>query len=545
MESKVLDIKVISSNFFRYPGSIIKIIHWEDIAFILVLCVLVFSRFYPVRLLDYPMWGDSYQHTVITQLMLDNGGLFSSWQPYADMTSLTYHFGFHSLSAVFAWVTGVTATQAVLIMGQLLNILAVLGVYLLVVRFSGNRWAGIIALIIAGLASPMPMFYVNWGRYTQLTGQAILPIAILITLDIFHRKKLVWKVSILGWIVISGLALTHYVILIFYIIFVIVYFSISLKGIGIKILSTRLAILAGGAIILFLPWFIHVFDGKILSITASHLTPVASINAILPKFIPGQQELVPYLPMWLWVLFALCILWGLWSRRKEILGVILWFFCLWFVSHLDTFGLPGSGIITSFAVLIFAYLPVSIIVVVAFTAVIQKMKVRDPLRTISLFVICLVGLIIWLKATVNTVQANIFALVTKPDIRAAEWIRANTDSSDSVIVGTDAGWWLPLSAGRMNSTPPLNYSSESEADPSYRVWVSNLARFSIKIGLTDPDIFPILKEYGITHIYIGQLQGQVNPSSYNLTIDPEVLLGDKHYLPIYHQDRVWIFEIID
>jgi hypothetical protein len=96
----------------------------------------------------------------------------------------------------------------------------------------------------------------------------------------------------------------------------------------------------------------------------------------------------------------------------------------------------------------------------------------------------------------------------------------------------------------MNSTPPLNYSSEAEADPSYRVWVSNLASFSIKIGLTDPDIFPILKDYGITHIYIGQLQGQVNPSSYKLTIDPETLLGDAHYLPIYHQDRVWIFEII-
>ena len=224
-ENKVLDIKVVSSSIFGYPGSIIKKIHWEDIAFILVLCVLVFTRFYPVRLLDYPMWGDSYQHTVITQLMLDNGGLFSSWQPYADMTSLTYHFGFHSLCAVFAWVTGVTAPQAVLVMGQLLNILAILGVYLLVVRFTGNRWSGIIALIIAGFASPMPMFYVNWGRYTQLTGQAILPIAILITLDIFHRQEASrerehpWLDCDLGFS-INSLCHTH-----LFVIFVIVYFS--------------------------------------------------------------------------------------------------------------------------------------------------------------------------------------------------------------------------------------------------------------------------------------------------------------------------------
>ena len=116
--------------------------------------------------------------------------------------------------------------------------------------------------------------------------------------------------------------------------------------------------------------------------------------------------------------------------------------------------------------------------------------------------------------------------------------------SNSVIVGTDAGWWLPLTAGRRNSTPPLNYSSETEEDPSYRAWVSNLASTLINTGMTDPSIFPILKELWNYSCIYWTITGQVNPSSYNLTIDPEVLLADAHYLPIYHQDRVWIFEII-
>src|SRR4029078_3697045 len=73
---------------------------WPDLALILVLALIFATRFLVIGWLDVPLWGDSYQHTMIAPLIADNGGLFDSWQPYADMQSFDYHFGFHTATAL-------------------------------------------------------------------------------------------------------------------------------------------------------------------------------------------------------------------------------------------------------------------------------------------------------------------------------------------------------------------------------------------------------------------------------------------------------------
>ncbi len=123
---------------------------------------LFLIRFYAIRSLPLPMWGDSVHHTLIVQLLLDNGGLFDSWQPYAEMESLTYHFGFHAIVAVFAMLSGLDAARATLIMGQFLNVFAVLSLAPLAWKISnGNRWATIVSWLFAGFISFMPMYYTN------------------------------------------------------------------------------------------------------------------------------------------------------------------------------------------------------------------------------------------------------------------------------------------------------------------------------------------------------------------------------------------------
>jgi hypothetical protein len=112
------------------------------------------------------------QHTVIAQLMVDNGGLFDSWEPYAPYRSLTVHFGFSSFAALLSWFTSMDSVRATLLMGQLISGLAVITLYPLAMRLTnGNRWAALGAVLVAGLLSPMPAYYVNWGRYAQLAGQ--------------------------------------------------------------------------------------------------------------------------------------------------------------------------------------------------------------------------------------------------------------------------------------------------------------------------------------------------------------------------------------
>jgi hypothetical protein len=187
-------------------------------------------RVYVARDLPVGMWGDSYHHTMIAQLLIENGGLFSSWQPYVPLRTFTYHFGFHSHVALLSLLTGEPATRGVIIVGQILNALAAPMAYLLTSRLFGNRAAGLWAALIVGFLNPMPAYYVNWGRYTQLAGQIILPAVCVAWMTLFdsavtrsiHRPSLL-RLLVFTVLLTSGLALTHYRVAVFAACFVLVY----------------------------------------------------------------------------------------------------------------------------------------------------------------------------------------------------------------------------------------------------------------------------------------------------------------------------------
>ncbi|MFQ5855610.1 MAG: DUF6541 family protein [Anaerolineae bacterium] len=172
-----------------------------------------------------PMWGDSYHHTLIAQLLVDHGGLFQSWEPYAPLQSFTYHFGFHSNVALFHWLTGTPVLESVIIVGQIINALAPLMIYPFVRRLGGSSWAGLIAVLIASLLSPMPSGYVNWGRYTQLTGMVVLPVAATLTIDAIASTDRAWRRLALASIAVAGLALSHYLVTLLYLPLVLAYLA--------------------------------------------------------------------------------------------------------------------------------------------------------------------------------------------------------------------------------------------------------------------------------------------------------------------------------
>jgi hypothetical protein len=61
-------------------------------------------------------------------------------------------------------------------------------------------------------------------------------------------------------------------------------------------------------------------------------------------------------------------------------------------------------------------------------------------------------------------------------------------------------------------------------------------------SLDHPDVLRMLKERGISNVYIGEQQGRVNNP--NPILDPDKILTSPYYQPIYHEDRVWIFKIL-
>ena len=105
--------------------------------------------------------------------MVDHFGLFDSWEPYAPLITFTYHFGFHANIAFWHWFTGTPVPDSLIVVGQIHNTAALLLAYVLTNILTGDRRAGLWAAALTGFVNTMPVYYVNWGRFTQLTGQLI------------------------------------------------------------------------------------------------------------------------------------------------------------------------------------------------------------------------------------------------------------------------------------------------------------------------------------------------------------------------------------
>jgi hypothetical protein len=537
---------------------------------VVLIAAIIFSRFWIIRSLDFPLWGDSYQHTLIAQLLVDNRGLFQSWLPYAELSTFTYHFGFHTLVACFNWISGFPMEKAVLWVGQIVNILAIIALYPLAKKLGKNRWSGPFVLLIAGLISSVPMSFVNWGRYTQLAGQAILPVAIFFTWRLLSSNHLNRRLLVINWIILGGLALSHYRVLIFMLLFYAAYILMHIRSGQLPVLIKKVFWSAIGGAVIFLPWLVLISPYKIVRNLLAQLTTLPDQAS---KFMIEYNKLgnpFEFFPPVIWIGVAAAIFWTIWRWRKNFITIILWW-CLVFLSANPMwFGLPGIGAISNFAVKIANYIPVGIILGAFMAKVSEKIHIdlqswnRIPLKTrttlrfslsLALFFVITIVSIISVNRRIDDILPAQYALATRPDQRAALWIKENTQPEDrflvnsffayggSVIAGSDGGWWLPLLTKRASTQPPLNYGTEEGFVQYHTEQVNLLVETLDQKGFSDPETQEALISQGVDYIYIGQQQGHVN--SPRPLVDINILKNNPHYKMVYHQDRVWIFNIID
>jgi hypothetical protein len=375
--------------------------------------------------------------------------------------------------------------------------------------------------------------------------------------------------------------------------FVIAFLLLHIRQRQTRTLLANLAWLAGGVGALFLPWFIHVLDGKLDDIFAYYLTTASSAAPAWVQEFNGIGDISSYLPIPLWLLLFLCAGWGLWRREKGVALVSLWWMLNLLAANPQWLRLPGEGIVNNFAVFIAAYIPASVLIgsgfgwwvtqwhVASNTPVVSQSP--DPDRSeeegtaegqiegwlmpgsvaqrgkwaISLLLLLLVtGVGMWgVRERLGDLHVPQHALVARPDLRAAAWIRENTLQDarflvnsffaygGSLIVGSDGGWWLPLMTQRQITLPPITYGSEQGPQSNYIHWVIALTAEIQNKGITSPDVLALLRERGVTHVYVGQRQGRVNYDGPHV-LEPAKLLSDLHFRPVYHQDRVWIFEVL-
>ncbi len=408
-----------------------------NVALIFLVGAIIFTRLWVIRSLDFPLWGDSYQHTMIAQLMIDNRGLFQSWLPYAELNTFTYHFGFHTLVACFDWISGMPIQKAVLWVGQMINILAIISLYPLAKKLGRNQWSGVFLLLIAGVISPMPMGYVNWGRYTQLAGQVILPAAIYFTWMLLEFERLDRRLLIVNWIILGGLALTHYRVLIFMLLFYLAFILMNLRSQPLSQLIIKIFWSGIGGALVFLPWLISIIPYRT---TQDFLIKITTMPEQASSFLKEYNILgdpFEFFPPAIWLGLAIAIGWAFWQREKNFVIVILWWFLVFLSANPMWIGLPGTGAISNFAVKIGGYIPVSIILgaftarmIDNFQAGLRARKIPSPkLKTISSVIIpvTLLVCIIYFGLSqallrLDAINPTAHALATRPDQRAASWI---------------------------------------------------------------------------------------------------------------------------
>ncbi len=530
------------------------------------LAAILTVRLLVIRPYTIPLWGDSVQHTVITQMFIDHGGLTHSWAPYAPFHSLTVHYGFHAIAAFFQWVTGLPAPQAVLIVGQIINALAVFTLYPLAMRISnGRRWVGIFAVLIAGMLIPVPMDYVNWGRYPQLAGQMILPVALWLLWELsIAPKHGAWRIALLAAIAASGMALTYYRMPFYYAAFLPAWFLGFIVPkwrsnrerwshlVGRLLLTGIFFGIALGA------WIPRLLSGNLGQSVVSNLGSTRPFDTVLELYRTWLKlgVLNNYIPSYLIGLTAISIIWRLVKRRWNAAIIAGWLFSLLGLVALRLTPLAGVALLDFFAIFIALYLPVALLVAELGNDLLRWLGHQNTkLGQWASIGMCLGIIAFGGGRQLERLDAN-YVLVTQADLAAMDWIRDHTrpDAKFLVngftiydgrsVVGSDAGWWIPFLAGRQNTIPP-QYAllNELPDDPNYLQQTVNLVSQLDQTPPTTKEGLKLLCEQGIDHVYIGQGQGRVASQELDPYLVPSELLASSAYDLLYHQDQVWVFAL--
>jgi hypothetical protein len=566
-----------SGIFIRFKKTLLKsadLRTWlPDLALVVIVFLIFFTRLWAIRSLDAPLWADSVQHTAIAQLLKNNGGLFQSWMPITPYSSLTVQFGFSSFSVLFSWLLQLDIPKAVLIVAQLINGLAVITLYPLAVKIArGSHWAGVGAVMAAGLISSMPAYYINWGRFAQLAGQAVLPVALwliwealampLVKPSLRKITPLTVKTIFLSAIVLAGMMLSYYRMPFFYVTFVlslVVVLGITVWCGDTKLWIKALIVLIIVAVIaafLLIPWALRMLNSQLAADIEVGIFGDSPLERVKNEMDVWKNvfRLLPEAGI-LMALSFVSLVWSSIRKNWNVTAVFLWVIFLIAIIPSMLIHLPGANMMQTFAIEISLYIPLSLVVgwLVAEIALLSKKRLWQVFIEVVVFTVSLYGAFSQRKI----LHPDIYTYLTRPDLRAMTWIQGNIPTNavffvegviynNTSVIGSDAGWWIPILTGRQNTMPP-QYAilNENSFEPGYTDRMINLVNSLQKTSLDTPQAFAMLCNNNVTHIYIGQQQGR---SALKFLGSPQLfsssnLVGSTYYDLIYHHDQVYIYAI--
>lgn len=515
------------------------------LAFFAVAAIITYLRFANIRGLVLPLWVDSVHHSALARLIMQQGTVPDSYRPYADVDGIYYHLGYHVVVALIAALTRADVEHVMLIFGQLLSILASLSLYLLTARLSGYSVAGLTAMTISGTLSLMPAYYVTWGRYTQLMGLAILPLAMLMVRAAISKGGRA-NIAYAG-LISACLFFVHYRVTIFLGTYILAYLlcatlRFAFERRSILPLFRNTALLAAVTLVVAVPWLSRL--------AAEFIFPLDTLLARLvgsPEFnsVPWDLVLDKLVPL-LYVLAALGAIAGIARRQLDVVAILLWLVLTVVVVNPTFLGLSPSWVVNNFSLVISQYVPLSILGGFAISDVLIVLESWfTPRGRQWLNIAASIGLVIIASASavnMTNIVNPVTVLATADDIDALAWIRKATPASAVFLVnerlwqaktyvGTDGGYWIPNLTGRRTTMPIVFYSQGS---PDYITQVNDLAQ---KIAASpDPnnlDFLAMLSARAVTYVYFGSKGGPLSIEAFERS---------PHFHVVYSNATVIILE---
>jgi len=507
--------------------------------FLAFLSLIVFL--FSIRSTTVGLGSDSYHHTLIAQLILDQGKVPNSYLPYAPLISFSYHFGFHSFVAAITWLSNIPVRLMVPILGCFLIIFSSLSIYALARELFKNELIGEISGLISIFVSVFPYYMLNWGRFPQLLGLSILPMLFVVFIlwknENFNNRHII-QLSLLAFI----LGISHYRVTIIAIIGLISYLlfdfgsrPVTINQILFIIKNSTFASFV--TLIFYSPWIIIVYASRLNSI--GHSIKIQKSSDFFYSLERLGKDVIHYPTNFILIsVLIFCLMICCYKKDRFVYWLIFFSITLYILSGRDFL----SQYMDTISVIISLYIPFSIIIGRGLVYYLDKFAfnfVKKLFLLISLIVIVF-GLI-----QIPKFLTSKNSYVTTSDLEAIEWVENNTppdslflvntvnfDFNPDFIISVDAGYWLPLLGHRQTITLPMIFSMEKHIDKKYFKILKTI--HNLNSDFTSPTSIELLRNSGVTHFFVGELSDEKNVQQ---------IMNSNEYQIIYKNSKSYVFKL--
>ncbi len=535
-------------------------------------------RIYQVRDLVFPPWVDSVHHAVIIRKMQETWRLPRDLSPYLQMPFF-YHFAFHGVVSLFAEVARLSLPQAMIVMGQALQVGVGLSVYCLARAVWPTRpWAAAASALVC-LVAQMPAFYTAWGKYSLLTSMVLLPLAMAMTIAMIRDGASPRRLMALATLV-AGTILAHSFVAFLLILFI----GIALgNAAGEHLLrrrvhpvacapelwdtrapelrSTRAPALRGAravghgwryvvggtvlGVVMVLPWirWVWAHAGRFVDVQVGKEALVSTTDQ-LPGYLAYLWELTGPNRNRLLLALALSGI-GLALRRPFLRPIALWLMAL--LLFANPWGLRLRPFSPDRAVIVL-FLPGCLLATEVLRVIAGKLALWDAVaidwgRARQAMAVVVAAWALWGGLETRNLVPESAILASEADAKAMIWIQAHVSPDARFFIrvapwppygyrGMDGGWWLLPMTGRHTLLPPALYGLSDSAEVER---TNEMARGASVIAGCGPRFWELVAQQGLTHVYFDAERAGLRPRSFDDC--PSVKR-------VYAQDGIYIYQLL-